>query len=117
MSGVATGPCPSSTAPCQARLSGHQCPLQTVSVGSKGAVKPQKVVEGEEPKGWQHQGSPRQGCIENIKASLWGWLWRAVEVWRGRGTWDGYNQHLSWSTFLGATLWFLKLPGGSENAY
>ena len=98
MSGVATGPCPSPTAPCQARLSGHQCPLQTVSVGSKGAVKPQKVVEGEEPEVWQHQGSPRQGCIENIKASLWGWLWRAGEVWRGRGTWEGYNQHLSWST-------------------
>lgn len=98
MSGVVTRPCPTPTAPCQARLSGHQCPLDIVSVGSKGAVKPQKVVEGGEPEVWQHQGSPRHGCIENLKASLCGWLWRAGEIWRGRDTQEGYNQHLYLST-------------------
>ena len=71
MSGVVTQPCPSPTAPCPARLSGHQCPLDIVSVGSTGAVKQQKVVEGGELEVWQHQGSPDMAALR-ISRHLFG---------------------------------------------
>lgn len=40
-SGVATWPCPIPLP--YARLSGHQCPLETVSIGSKGAVSHRRL--------------------------------------------------------------------------
>lgn len=50
---------------------------------------------------WEHQGSPSQGCLENIKEieNIGGGSGGLVGYrWGGEGSWEGYSQHRSLGT-------------------
>lgn len=100
-------------APGQARLLGHQCPLETVSVGSEGAVR---RLWGEESLKCGSTRAARGGAALRISKHLFG---AAQEGW-----WDqeerGAPGRSTVSTFPGAqgtaTLWNLRSPGGRGDA-
>ena len=92
---------------------GHQCPLETVSVGSEGAVR----------RLWKEKGlkcgstrAAQGGAASRISKHLFG---VALEGWRDPEE-RGAAGRSTVSTFPRAqgtaTLWNLKSPGGRENA-
>lgn len=97
VSGVAIGPLPYPTAPCQARLSGHQCPLETVSVGSEGAVSHRRLWREKSLKGGSTRAAQGRAAGRVSKHLFAGGSGGLLAQGGGRGPWEGYES----APFLG----------------
>lgn len=91
-SGVATWPCPIPLP--YARLSGHQCPLETVSIGSKGAVSHRRLWREKSLKCGSTRAAQSRAAL---KISTYLFRGGSEGWWDWRGKEEEYNQHL----FLG----------------
>lgn len=99
----------------QARLLGHQCPLETVSVGSEGAVSHRRLWRERSLKYNSTRAAHGKTAWRISKHLFGGGSGGLVGYGRGEGNLGGVQS----APFLAqgrATLRNLKLPGGVRNA-